>query len=59
MYYDKMILKEGNKMEKVMKKYFAVGLFYLVIIGGILILNHRFALINAQNSSNFNYFIEK
>ena len=54
-----MILKEGNKMEKVMKKYFAVGLFYLVIIGGILILNHRFALINAQNSNNFNYFIEK
>lgn len=39
-------------MEKVIKKYFGVVLFYLTIIGGILLLNERFSLINSQNVNN-------
>ena len=42
--------KEGDKMEKVIKKYGVVILLYLVIVGGILLLNERFRLLNHRDS---------
>lgn len=42
-------------MENVLRKYGVIILLYLVIIGGIILLNERIKLLNQNNPTNINY----
>ncbi len=42
-------------MEKILKKYGIIFLLYLVIVGGILLLNERIRLLNQSYQSEVEY----
>jgi hypothetical protein len=39
-------------MQKILKKYGVIILFYIVVIGGVLLLNTRLRYLNSKNNSN-------
>jgi len=51
MYFDKIITERGMYMENFLKKYGVIILLYFVIVGGILLLNERYRILNEQNPS--------
>lgn len=36
-------------MKKIIKKYFGIIAFYLVIVGGVMLVNYRFSKLNNTN----------
>lgn len=44
--------KGGYKMEKFLKKYGVILLLYLVIVGGVILLNERCRLLNENAESS-------
>ena len=60
MYHGKIISERGEwRMEKFFKKYGIILLLYLVIVGGVLLLNARMRLLNEINVTTIQENLEK
>ena len=51
----KIFLERGRSMENILRKYGIIILLYLVIVGGIILLNERIKLLNQNNEIQTNY----
>lgn len=50
--FDKLVTGSGDNMQKVLKKYGVIIIFYLVVILGVLVLSSRLRYLSHQNQNN-------